>query len=480
MPSSHLNRLYRNDWGLFTDLYQLTMASGYWQHDMAERQAVFHLYYRRNPFGHPYVVTAGLALAVDLLQHLRFSVHDIQYLGALRAADGSALFSESFLNYLQRLRFRCHIDAMPEGTVAFPNQPLLRVEGPLLQAQLIETALLTLINFSSLIATKAARIRQVAGDDQILEFGLRRAQGIDGGLTASRSAYIGGCDGTSNVLAGRMYGIPVRGTHAHSWVMCFDTEMEAFEAYAEAMPANCILLVDTYDTIEGVRRAIQVGHELQSRGHSLLGIRLDSGDLSELSKTARRMLDEAGFREARIVASNDLDEYKIGMLKQQGAPIAVWGVGTRLVTAYDQPALGGVYKLAMIADEDGRMAPRLKLSEQAVKVSNPGRLQVRRYFNEQNLPVRDVLYHQEIDKPASPATDNGYGPSGEGVDLLRPIFRDGQLVYDLPDLQQIRDYSLQQQQGFAGWTSERVYPAGLDPRLSDLKERLIAKYRQKN
>lgn len=470
MPATHLHRLYRTNLGLLTDLYQLTMAYGYWQQGMADRRAVFHLFYRRTPFGHPYVVSAGLGLVIDLLQHLSFSVDDIQYLGALRASDGTALFSESFLNYLQRLSFSCHIDAPPEGTVVFPRQPLLRVEGPLLQAQLIETALLTLVNFSSLIATKAARLRQVAGEDDILEFGLRRAQGIDGGLTASRSAYLGGCDGTSNVLAGKIYGIPVRGTHAHSWVMCFEEEHEAFEAFAESMPANCILLVDTYDTIQGVRNAIQVGHRLRERGYSLLGIRLDSGDLADLSKTARRMMDEAGLHDARIVASNDLDEERIRALKEQGAPIGVWGVGTRLVTAYDQPALGGVYKLAMIELADGRMDFRLKLSEQAVKTSDPGRLQIRRYVDKKDRPVGDVLYHEDFGAP--PASE--WNTAHRSTDLLVPVFRSGKLVYSSPDLQQIRAYALAQQQQFAGLPD---YSSQLEPRLAAIKQQLLQKRR---
>lgn len=265
MSTSHLKHIYRNPWGLFTDLYQITMGYGYWKSGIADRQSVFHLFYRKNPFGNPYTIAAGLDLVIDLLQNYRFSVDDIQYLGSLKASDGKALFSESFLNYLQRMQFSCTISAIPEGSVAFPHQPLIRVEGPLIQAQLIETALLNIINFSTLITTKAARVCQAARGESVLEFGLRRAQGIDGGLTASRSAFIGGCDGTSNVLAGRLYGIPLKGTHAHSWVMCFDDELEAFAAYAEAMPGNCIFLVDTYDTLEGIRNAITVGHRLREK-----------------------------------------------------------------------------------------------------------------------------------------------------------------------------------------------------------------------
>ena len=257
---------------------------------------------------------------------------------------------------------------IPEGTIVFPHEPLLRVHGPLLQAQLLETALLNIVNFQTLVATKAARVVLAARGEPVLEFGLRRAQGIDGALAASRAAYLGGCAATSNVLAGRLYGIPVRGTHAHSWVMCFDDELEAFRAYARAMPNNCVFLVDTYDTLDGVRHAIEVGQELRRQGHEMIGIRLDSGDLAWLSIEARRMLDEAGFPKATIVASNELDEQIIASLKDQGATIGVWGVGTRLVTAYDQPALGGVYKLAAIA----RRARPLAVQSEAVGAGHQG------------------------------------------------------------------------------------------------------------
>jgi nicotinate phosphoribosyltransferase len=279
-PQTHLSRIYRPDFGLLTDLYQLTMASGYWQRGLHGRRAVFHLFYRRAPFGGRYAIAAGLELAVDLIRRLAFSVDDIQYLGALTGSDGRPLFSESFLNYLQRLRFTGDVYAVPEGTIVLPHEPILRIEAPLPEAQLIETGLLTLINFSTLIATKAARVADAAGSDEVFEFGLRRAQGIDGALTASRSAYLGGCHATSNVWAGRYYGIPVRGTHAHAWVMTFDDERAAFREYAAAMPNNCVFLVDTYDTLEGVANAIEIGRELRAQGRPWAGIRLDSGDLA--------------------------------------------------------------------------------------------------------------------------------------------------------------------------------------------------------
>jgi nicotinate phosphoribosyltransferase len=479
MSTSHLKRIYRQPWGLFTDLYQLTMGYGYWKKGIADRQAVFHLFYRKNPFDNPYVLAAGLELVIDLLQNYRFSVDDIQYLGSLKDPEGKALFSESFLNYLQRMEFRCSIDAVPEGSVVFPHQPILRVEGPLIQAQLIETALLNIINFSSLITTKAARVCRATEGEGVLEFGLRRAQGIDGGLTASRSAYIGGCIGTSNVMAGRLFGIPVKGTHAHSWVMCFDDELEAFTAYADAMPGNCIFLVDTYDTLEGIRNAISVGHQLREKGHDLLGIRLDSGDLAELSKIARHMLDAAGFTETAIIASNDLDEYRIKSLKEQGAKISVWGVGTRLVTAYDQAALGGVYKLAAIADEQDTWEYRVKLSEQEIKVSNPGRLQLRRYYDAKENPVGDQIYNLDYSNPPAKVI-NFTNKQLEVIDhfhsedLLIPVFEKGQLVYASPNLGEIQQYCRLEQQRFAFlYLKKDDYVNGLEPALHGLKQSLI-------
>ncbi|MDA1229657.1 MAG: nicotinate phosphoribosyltransferase, partial [Planctomycetota bacterium] len=338
---------------LLTDLYQLTMAYGYWQQGKAEQQAVFHLFFRSNPFKGGFVIAAGLEPALEFIRPFRFKPDDVAFLATITGNDNQPLFEPAFLEYLGQLELTLDIDAIPEGTVVFPHAPLLRVRGPILQCQLLETALLNIINFQSLIATKAARIVMAAQSDPVLEFGLRRAQGIDGALAASRAAYIGGCAATSNVLAGKRFGIPVKGTHAHSWVMSFDTELESFSAYAEAMPNNCVFLVDTYDTLEGIRNAITVGNRLRDSGHSMVGIRLDSGDLAWLSIEARKLLDAGGFQDAAIVASNDLDERLIASLKQQGATIGVWGVGTKLVTAYDQPALGGVYKLGAMMDAAG-------------------------------------------------------------------------------------------------------------------------------
>ncbi|GJM32481.1 MAG: nicotinate phosphoribosyltransferase [Saprospiraceae bacterium] len=477
MNASHLRHLVPQSLGLFTDLYQLTMAYAYWQSGLYNREAVFHHFFRSTPFKHPYAISAGLALAVEYLQAFRFSTQDIQYLGGLRGADNRPLFDESFLNYLQRMDFSCNIDAVPEGTVVFPHQPLVRVQGPLLQAQLIETALLNLINFSTLIATKSARIVQAAEGDEVLDFGLRRAQGIDGGMTASRSAYIGGCHATSNAMAGRILGIPVKGTHAHSWVMCFEDELTAFRTYARQLPNNCVFLVDTYDTIEGVKNAIIVGHELRKRGHEMLGIRLDSGDLATLSIAARELLDQAGFPNAAIVASNNLDEYKIAKLKKQGAKINIWGVGTRLVTGYDQPALGGVYKLAALRNLAGNWDYKIKLSEQAIKVSNPGVLQIRRYFDSMDTPIGDMIYNT-----VNGTTEHTFSDlqttkvfnfeEKKSKDLLVPIFRNGKLIYQSPDLTAIRDYCLQQQSLFQD--VQAPYPTGLEKKLQKRKSNLIA------
>ena len=468
---------------LLTDLYQLTMAYGYWKTGMAERPAVFHLFYRKNPFGNPYSIACGLERAINWLSGLRFSADDVQYLGSLKGADSKALFDESFLNYLQRLRFSCDIDAIPEGTVVLPNEPLIRVQGPLLQAQFIETALLNLINFSTLIATKSARVVQAAGEDSVLEFGLRRAQGMDGGLSASRAAYIGGCMATSNVLAGKQFGIPIRGTHAHSWVMCFENETEAFDQYARAMPNNCIFLVDTYNTLEGVRYAIASAQKLKARGHQLLGIRLDSGDLAALSIAARQLLDEAGLPEAAIVASDDLDEHRIAELKRQGAKINVWGVGTRLVTAYDQPALGGVYKLAAIQDDAGNWQHKIKLSEQPIKVSNPGIQDVVRVFDAAGLPLADAICAANREGSKLEIVREKTGESlqfdaKQGRSLLVPIFRKGELVYDVPAIHETRKFCLAQQTLFRNvdWST---YPLGLERGVYTLKQELINAHRGK-
>lgn len=431
---------------LLTDLYQLTMAYGYWKTGMAERPAIFHLFYRKNPFQNRYVLAAGLEHVIQWLESFHFDVQEIQYLGGLKGSDGKPLFNEGFLNYLQRLSFNCSIHAVPEGTAVLPHMPLLRVEGPILQAQLIETALLNMINFSSLIATKASRISLAAQGDPILEFGLRRAQGPDGAMMASRAAFIGGCQATSNVLAGQLFKIPVKGTHAHSWVMAFDSELEAFLAYADALPNNVILLVDTYDTRDGVQRAIQTGHRLREQGADLGGIRLDSGDLAQLSIEARKLLDEAGFQQTKIVASDSLDEHRIRELKAQGARIDVWGVGTRLATAHDQPALGGVYKLAAMQGEDGLWQDKIKRSELTIKTSIPGKLQVKR-IQTTHTETQFLLY-DELHPVPNIATGIPFSElppfevdMQQGKELLIPVFEHGKCIYQSPPISDIQQYA---------------------------------------
>jgi len=473
---------------LLTDLYQLTMAYGYWKSGRAEREAVFHLFFRKAPFQSGFTIAAGLATAVEFLQNFQFAEDDREFLATLTGNDGKPLFEAGFLDYLRALRFTCDVDAVPEGTVVFPHEPLLRIKGPILQCQLLETALLNLINFQSLIATKAARICLAAKGEPVIEFGLRRAQGMDGAIAASRAAYLGGCAATSNVLAGKLYGIPVRGTHAHSWVMSFEDEREAFLTYATALPNNCIFLVDTYDTLEGVREAIVTGRWLRERGHEMVGIRLDSGDLAWLSIEARKLLDAAGFPKAVIVASNDLDEHIIASLKEQGATINVWGVGTKLVTAYDQPALGGVYKLGAIRSDDGQWAYKVKLSEQTAKVSNPGIQQVRRFYSDKEF-IADSIYDLETPMTGEfvivdplDATRRKHIPAGTTFeDLLVPIFRGGRLVNAGPTLAEIRQRTLVQLEHFHSgvkrFVNPHAYPVGLELRLHDLKTQLILRAR---
>lgn len=490
MSGRHLSSLYKHKLGLLTDLYQLTMACGYFREGLREAEGVFHLSFRREPFRGGYALACGLASAVELFEGFGFDDEDVAYLAGLKGADDRPLFQKDFLEHLRGMRFTCDVDAMEEGQVAFAHEPLLRIRGPLIQCQLLETPLLNCLNFETLIATKAARICLAARGEPVLEFGLRRAQGVDGAVSASRAAVVGGCDSTSNVLAGKLFGLPVKGTHAHSWIMCFEDELEAFRAYARAMPNNCIFLVDTYDTLEGVRHAAQVGRELAAEGHRLLGVRLDSGDLAYLSKEARRILDEAGFPEAQIVASNDLDETIITSLKQQGAAIGVWGVGTKLATAYDQPALGGVYKLSALRRPGQDWRHTLKLSEQAIKISTPGCLQVRR-FHDGREPKGDLIFDEFQQAPlekacvmVDPLDDTRQKKMDcvlESEDLLKPIFRAGRRVYEPPTALQAREKARHELDRFHGGVKRLVnphdYPVGLEESLYHLKRRLIREAR---
>ncbi len=469
---------------LLTDLYQLTMAYSYWKTGVHEHEAVFHMFYRKNPFQGGYAIACGLEAVVEFLDDLHFHDADLDYLRTLTGNDGHPLFEPAFIDYLGSMDFSCSVDAVPEGTVVFPHEPLVRVRGPLWQCQIIETPLLNMINFQTLIATKAARVCLAAQGEPVLEFGLRRAQGVDGALSASRAAYIGGCAATSNVLAGKRYGIPVKGTHAHSWVMCFDSELESFEHYAEAMPNNCVFLVDTYDTLDGVRNAIKVGRELRADGHEMVGIRLDSGDLAYLSIEARKLLDEAGFPDAAIVASNDLDEHLITSLKDQGATIGVWGVGTKLSTAYDQPALGGVYKLSAIRVPAGEWQYKVKLSEQAIKVSNPGILQVRRYSTD-GQATADMIYDINTDAgkpctmvdPMDATRRKNLEPGPDDQDLLVSVFKNGTNVYEQPGIDPIRQRRATQlalfHSGIKRFENPHRFPVGLEQSLFERKTELI-------
>ena len=435
--------IYKSSLALLTDLYELTMAYGYWKLGMMERQASFSMFFRRRPFEGNYAIAAGLQTAIEFIEAFRFEESDLTYIEGLKTPKGEHLFEPKFLEYLSKFSFNCDLYAMAEGTPVFPYEPLLFVRGPILEAQILESALLNIINFQTLIATKASRICEAAEKDEVIEFGLRRAQGIDGALSGSRASFVGGCHSTSNVIAGKHFGIPVKGTHAHSWIMAFEKEEEAFKAYADVMPNNCIYLVDTYKTIEGVKKAIAVAKTKKER---MLGVRLDSGDLAQLSIKIRKLLDEAGFTDAKIMASNELDERIIRDLKVQGAKINVWGVGTNLITAKDQPALDGVYKLSAIQNEKGKWVSKLKISEQIVKTTNPGTLQVRRFYDKEGRAYADMLYNFEKGAPEACELIDPIDPSkrlsikkGEkGRDLLIPIFSKGKKVYDSPKLTDIR------------------------------------------
>src|SRR5215468_6396393 len=436
----------RNFSALTTDLYEVTMACGYWNAGVSDYEAAFHVTFRENPFGGEFTVACGLATAIDFLRRFHFDETEINYLASQHGNDGKPLFDSGFLDYLRGLRLTCDVDAMPEGTLVFPNEPLIRVCGPIIECQLLETALLTILNFKRIIPTKAARVCLAAENDAVIEFGLRRAQGVDGGLTAARAAYIGGCAGTSNLQAGEQFGIPVSGTQAHSWIMFFENELEAFKKYAQAMPNNCIFLVDTYNSIDGIGHAIEVGSELRRQGHEMIGVRLDSGDGVALSIEARRMLDTAGFPNAKIVGSGNLDEYTITDLKQRGAKIDVWGVGTKLATGQLDAALGVIYKLGSIRRPGGEWQYRIKLSEESAKTSIPGSLQVRRFHQPDGKFIADTIYETDhgVSEPCEmveiETEDKTKIPRNTGhTDLLVPIFRAGQLVYEGPGIEKSRE-----------------------------------------
>lgn len=433
---------------LLTDLYELTMMQGYFKNP-TNQVVVFDAFYRKNPCEGGYAIAAGLEQIIEYVRHLHFAPDDIDYLRSLN------IFDTDFLEYLRGFHFTGDIYAVPEGTVVFPREPLLKVIAPVMEAQLIETAILNLLNHQSLIATKASRVVYAAKGDGVMEFGLRRAQGPDAGLYGARAAIIGGCIGTSNVLTGQMFQVPVKGTHAHSWIMSFPDEYTAFKTYAELYPNACILLVDTYDVLNsGVPNAIRVFREMKEAGHEMkgYGIRIDSGDLAYLSKQAYKMLDEAGFGDAIISASSDLDEYLIESLKAQGAKINSWGVGTNLITCQDNPAFGGVYKLAAIKDKnDQDFVPKIKLSENVEKVTNPGNKTIYRIYdkttgkiradliclaNETFDPEKDMII---FDPMATWKKTKIAGGSYTLRELLVPVFQKGECVYTSPTVMEIKD-----------------------------------------
>lgn len=468
---------------LLTDFYELTMASGYFEQGKRGDTATFDLYFRHNPFKGGYAIVAGLEDAVKAVISTRFSSEDLAFLGSLKSAAGGKLFSDDFLNYLASFRFSGDIRAIPEGTLVFPNEPLLQVSGNLIECQMVETMLLFHINFQTLVATKAARIWEAANHGVIIEFGLRRAQGPNGAISACRAAFIGGADGTSNVLGSALHGVPAKGTHAHSWVQSFGSELEAFRAYARSFPDDCILLVDTYDTLKsGVPNAILVARELEQNGHRLLGIRIDSGDLAFLSRRARLMLDQAGMNYVKIVASNELDEYIISDILVQGGKVDIWGVGTNLVTGAGEggAALGGVYKMV---EHNGR--PKIKLSANPEKMTNPGLKKIVRFYDQDNLMEADALADNSEDvtghgvlivDPNNPLRRKKLN-TGERVELLRQIVKAGEIVYEFPSLEQIRNHR-KDQLAHLHRTHKRLnnpheYKVGLTHALWQQKEQMI-------
>ena len=474
------------DLTLLTDLYELTMMQGYYYKQSQNETVVFDVFFRQNPCNNGYSICAGLDQVISYIKNLNFTYEDVDYL------RGLGIFSEEFLHYLSGFHFSGDIYAIPEGTVVFPKEPLLKVIAPIMEAQLVETAILNIINHQSLIATKTSRIVFAANGSGIMEFGLRRAQGPDAGLYGARAAMIGGCVGTSNVLAGRLFDVPVMGTHAHSWIMSFEDEYTAFKTYADMYPDNCTLLVDTYDTLKsGVPNAIRVFQECKKEGHVLkkYGIRLDSGDLAYLSKEARKMLDAAGFPDATIVASNDLDEYLLHDLGLQGAKIDSWGVGTNLITSKDCPSFGGVYKLAATMDKDGNFIPKIKISENTEKITNPGNKTIYRIYDKATGKIKadlicfvgetydtdkDLLLFDPIETWKKTKLPGGSYTMRE---ILVPVFRTGECVYQSPSVKEIAQYCRQEKDTLWDETKRLFYPhevhVDLSQSLYDVKKALL-------
>jgi len=477
-----LKSIYKDSLSLLTDLYELTMAYAYWKNGLADRKAAFQLFFRKPPFLGSLATCAGTQLACEFIENFSFDQDDLNYLANLKNPGGGTLFEDPFLRFLEKMEISLNVDAMEEGTPVFPFEPMIRVEGPILQAQLMESALLNILNFQTLIATKASRVCFAARGDHVVEFGLRRAQGVDGAIAASRAAYIGGCHSTSHVLAGKLFGIPVMGTHAHSWVMTFDDEEEAFGAFADALPHNGIFLIDTYNTVEGVKKAVRVAKRQKEKGYPLLAVRLDSGDLNILSNQVRKILDEEGFPEAKIMATNELTEQIISDLKHQGAKINLWGVGTNLVTAKDQPALDGVYKLSAVEGENGEWIDRLKISEQVIKTTNPGISQVRRYESSEGY-VADMLYDTHIGPGSQiihhtdPGAKRKVKENWSIADLLIPMLREGKSVYSHPSIEKMRARTYQELDKFPKsmrrLLNPQLYFTGIEEALFQKKIKMI-------
>jgi len=472
----------RKGLGLLTDFYELTMMAGYLKEGRAGQEVTFDYFFRSLPPHAGFAVAAGLAPFLDYLEHLAFGEDDIAY---LRSLD---VFDEGFLRFLRDFTPRCTVQAVPEGTLVFPHEPIVQISGTIFETQLVETALLNILNYQTLIATKAARVCLAANGEPVLEFGLRRAHGPDGGLSGSRAAYIGGCMSTSNVLAGKVYGIPVSGTHAHSWVMSFPDELEAFRAFARSYPQRLVLLVDTYDTIaSGVPNAIRAFQELREQGiETRPAIRLDSGDLAKLSKTAYKMMGAAGFENPLIVASNDLEEDLIADLKRQGAKINAWGVGTHLITSRDSPSLNGVYKLVAVR-QDGEWLPRIKISSNIEKATDPGRKHLVRYEDADGHPCGDIIYLSgetpgQLDSVAGrhrvhPHILVRLSDVWRGVELLETVFENGRRMVQTPSIQSIREHALEQIERlpdeFKRLRNPEVYRVLVSNGLGRLKEEML-------
>lgn len=472
---------------LLTDLYELTMMQGYFKTGN-NRTVIFDAFHRKNPCDGGYSISCGLDQVIDYIKNLHFSNEDINYLRSLK------IFDEDFLEYLSSFKFTGDIYAIPEGTVMFPKEPIVKVIAPIIEAQLVETAILNIINHQSLIATKAARVCYAAKGDGIMEFGLRRAQGPDAGIYGARAAVIAGCVGTSNVLTGQMFNVPVKGTHAHSWIMSFPDEYTAFKTYADLYPNACILLVDTYDTLRsGVPNAIKVFKEMREAGIELkgYGIRLDSGDLAYLTKKARTMLDAAGFEDAIISASSDLDEYLIDSLKTQGAQITSWGVGTNLITAKDNPAFGGVYKLAAVMGDDGKFIPKIKVSENSEKITNPGNKTVYRVYDADGMIKADLiaLADEKYDEseplllfdPVETWKKTLLKPGEYTMrEIMVPVFKDGKCVYTTPEVMDIQAYCKKELSTLWDESKRLINPQEVHVDLSrplfDIKHKLLNNY----